>query len=407
VATTPLWQDLCAATSAPSYRFGTQRSTTPVETLKRIKPLLPRAGITRLADITGLDWIGLPVYQAIRPNSRNISVSQGKGLTRAQAKVSALMESLESFHAECIQQQGVLATVGEMCRQIAYDPCALPVVRAPSPSLEADMEYDAYAPPLGEPSLLNDNTCVEWVSATDLTTGQATWLPRELCELDFCVQEQLCAPRFRATSNGLASGNSLAEAVVHGLCEAIERDSLWRLQTVSVEACIDPRSVGARLPELLLERFERVGMSSRIVNATGPTGVPCFVAYMWHAESPGRYFGAGCHPSAITALLRALTEAAQSRLGHIAGSRDDLFRRSYLGGSEWRAAPREQRVIEFHEVSSLKMASWQSAVCELAQRIKVLTGMAPLAVDLQRVEFGLPVTMVVAPGLRLVPPSRR
>src|SRR5215472_9591286 len=101
---TPLWERIVSDTARPRYHFGTQRAAAPDETLRRIKPLLPRAGITRLADVTGLDWIGLPVYQAIRPNSRNISVSQGKGLTRAQAKVSALMESLESFHAECIQQ---------------------------------------------------------------------------------------------------------------------------------------------------------------------------------------------------------------------------------------------------------------------------------------------------------------
>ena len=53
--------------------------------------------------ITGLDWIGIPVYLAVRPNSRNVPVYLGKGLTRAQAQVSALMESLEGFHAEEIR----------------------------------------------------------------------------------------------------------------------------------------------------------------------------------------------------------------------------------------------------------------------------------------------------------------
>jgi ribosomal protein S12 methylthiotransferase accessory factor len=280
------------------------------------------------------------------------------------------------------------------------------VVRAPFSRLERDMEFDAYAPPLGGPSLLNDGTCVEWVPATSLLTGQATWLPRELCELNFCVEERLWPPIFRATSNGLASGNTVAEAVVHGLCEVIERDSLWRLHVSAEEVQIDLDSVRGRLPRLLLDRFAAVGMSTRIVDATGPTGVPCFVAYVWHAESPGRYFGAGCHPSAVTALLRALTEAAQSRLGHIAGSRDDLFRRSYLGGTEWRAT-KATVMSRFEGVRSLKTWSWFEAVSELARRIKLVTGMAPLAVDLRRVEVGLPVTMVVAPGMQLVPPSRR
>ena len=61
--------------------------------------------------ITGLDWIGIPVYQAVRPNSRNGPVSLGKGLTRAQAQVSALMESLAGLHAEEIRLPVVRDTV--------------------------------------------------------------------------------------------------------------------------------------------------------------------------------------------------------------------------------------------------------------------------------------------------------
>ena len=57
-------------------------------------------GITRLGDITGLDYIGIPVVVAVRPNSRSVSVSQGKGLDLHQATASALMEAIEGFHAE-------------------------------------------------------------------------------------------------------------------------------------------------------------------------------------------------------------------------------------------------------------------------------------------------------------------
>jgi ribosomal protein S12 methylthiotransferase accessory factor YcaO len=46
-------------------------------------------GITRLGNITGLDRIGIPVAIAVRPNSRSVSVSQGKGLELPQALASA------------------------------------------------------------------------------------------------------------------------------------------------------------------------------------------------------------------------------------------------------------------------------------------------------------------------------
>jgi len=408
--TTALWSSLVEATDPPHYRFGTHRSVPPGETLRRIRPLLPLAGITRLADVTGLDWIGMPVYQAIRPNSRNISVSQGKGLTRSQAKVSALMESLESFHAEEIRQASVLETLGSMRRRLGYDPYTLPTVAADSTTLRRDLDDDPFAPRVGRPALLRDNTPIDWVSATDLVSGTATWLPKQLCELNFCVDERLCPPLFRASSNGLSSGNTTAEAIVHGLCEVIERDSLWRVQARQLEdrRRIDIGTIRPRLARQVLERFASKGMHTRVVDATGPTGVPCFAAYLSHVDSPGRYFGAGCHPNRVTALLRALTEAAQSRLGHIAGSRDDLFRRSYQPSAlDARTPAGHSAARSFGRVLSVQTKGWFATTSDLVRRIVAVTGMAPMAVDLRRADFGMPVVMVVAPGLRLVPPSRR
>src|SRR5262249_47188814 len=45
-----------------SFVEGTHRTVRPEETLARYTPLLDRMGITRIANITGLDHIGIPVY---------------------------------------------------------------------------------------------------------------------------------------------------------------------------------------------------------------------------------------------------------------------------------------------------------------------------------------------------------
>src|SRR5713226_979938 len=82
------------------FRRGTHRTVDPADTLARIRPHAARMGITRLGNITGLDRIGIPVAVAVRPNSRSVSVSQGKGLDLPQAMASALMEACEGFHAE-------------------------------------------------------------------------------------------------------------------------------------------------------------------------------------------------------------------------------------------------------------------------------------------------------------------
>src|SRR6478609_6614344 len=57
-------------------------------------------GITRAADVTGLDTIGLPVYTSCRPPGTVITVSAGKGLTKQAAKAGAILEGVELWAAE-------------------------------------------------------------------------------------------------------------------------------------------------------------------------------------------------------------------------------------------------------------------------------------------------------------------
>src|SRR2546428_13701976 len=79
---------------------GTIRHCSPQETLARVRPLFPMFGITRLANVTGLDRIGIPVWLCIRPNARCLSVSQGKGLDDDLARVSAVLGAIGLPHAE-------------------------------------------------------------------------------------------------------------------------------------------------------------------------------------------------------------------------------------------------------------------------------------------------------------------
>src|SRR5690348_14046408 len=99
------------------YTSGTHRVCTPEETVARVLPLAAHMGITRVANVTGLDHVGIPVVAVARPNSRSVAVSQGKGLTLAAAKASGLMEAVELWHAEHITKPVKLATWEEMRRE--------------------------------------------------------------------------------------------------------------------------------------------------------------------------------------------------------------------------------------------------------------------------------------------------
>ena len=87
----------------PVKYFGcTHRAISPEETIKMVKDKLKAAGVTRIAEITHLDRVGIPVYSAIRPSAAEgaVSIYAGKGATKDQAKASAMMEAFERYSAE-------------------------------------------------------------------------------------------------------------------------------------------------------------------------------------------------------------------------------------------------------------------------------------------------------------------
>ncbi|HJJ55066.1 MAG TPA: methanogenesis marker 1 protein, partial [Methanocorpusculum sp.] len=83
--------------SSPKVYTGwTERSADPADTLARIEKFTTEAGITRVADITDLDRLGIPVYSCIRPAAADgaISVYNGKGGTEEEARAAGIMEGI-------------------------------------------------------------------------------------------------------------------------------------------------------------------------------------------------------------------------------------------------------------------------------------------------------------------------
>lgn len=296
-----------------------ERARPAYETWDRIAPMLTSLGITRVGDITGLDRIGIPVWIAVRPNSRTLSVSQGKGLDSWAARVSAAMESIENALAERPRLTLEFATYAELSgRERVVDIAALPRPRV---------------------SLFGSKRPLFWTEATDWTTRAAVWVPYELVYADATVPWLPGSGSFLTSTNGLASGNNLDEAVLHGLCEVIERDalSLWdHFPREQREARrLDLGSIDAPIIIALLDRFRAANIRPIVWDVTSDIAIAAFRAVIHDEEADAvsrpfpAAFGAGCHPDRAVAIARALTEAAQSRLTVIAGSRDDFGRKRY------------------------------------------------------------------------------
>lgn len=366
--------------------------------LMRLRSSMRVAGITRVANITGLDNVGIPVALVHRPNSRSLSVSQGKGVSPLLAKISAVMESLEQFHAERVTAPLRLASYAELSSsRDVVDPNGLPRSR-----------------PFDEAARLL------WVTALEWGASRPVEVPFELVHLDFRVPLPEGSGYFLSSSNGLASGATLVDAVAHGVWELIERDSLALFYERSPHEQATRRlrlaSVDDACCTSLLAKFERAGVGVALWDMTTEIGVPAFLCSVGEqAFDPLRRVGLargyGCHPERGVALRRAVTEAAQSRLTRIAGSRDDLQPgdvdavRSEESIEHQRAhvdqeplAPHDFRGIESRSVTD-KTAALDWTLERLARAGFART----LVVDLSRDDFPISVARALIPGLEGFP----
>ena len=305
-------------TAHKGYRYDTDRLVPPAVTLERVRPLLPAMGITRIANVTGLDVVGVPVVMVCRPNSRGLAVAQGKGLTLDAAKASAVMESIECYHAEHV---------------------TLPLVLGSYQELRADRPLvDAFSLPTAAGVGFRGDRTLLWVQGRNLLDGEPIWVPYDVVHTDFTYESRLGRPMFDTTSHGLASGNHPLEATSHALCELIERDATarWSASTVAVRRAtrVDTGTVDDPGCREMLDRISAAGLAVMVWDLTSDVGLPVVASVV--AEDPRRAVmplyaasGYGCHPRREIALLRAVSEAVQSRLTFISGSRDDLLRTDY------------------------------------------------------------------------------
>lgn len=379
-----------------SFRRGTHRTISPEDTLARIAPKAPQAGITRLGNVTGLDRIGIPVTVAVRPNSRSVSVSQGKGLGLSQAFASALMEAIELFHAEQPVGRVVEASFLELSEN----------ARVVRPALLSSGEISS----LGRARM-------RWIEGYDLLAREACWVPWDVVHTDYTLPTRHNIERhhFVTGSNGLASGNHLAEAVSSAICELVERDAVavWNARNIRERSrgSLDTGSINDGDCRSLLELYEAAQIQPRLWDVTSDIGIPAFVCDIPAAgddefSALRRFRGAGCHPDRAVALARALTEAAQIRLTYIAGIRDDLPASDYtetteqkLGAALLDAASQAARARSFQDIPSRTTDDVAIDLRWELERLRAIGIEQVVAVDLTRPEFGIPVVKVVVPGL--------
>ncbi|MEM8570025.1 MAG: YcaO-like family protein [Pseudomonadota bacterium] len=367
------------------------------QTLQTVEKTAHDIGVTRIANVTGLDRIGIPTCMVVRPGSKSLSVSQGKGRTWKAAKVSGLMEAIELFHAENLPS-GQLIRACDFGKSEAI-PNLLDLSIRASSRVSADHE-------------------IECLPARELTTQALRFVPRELIDLDTTSGSRRDRI-FRSSTVGLAAGNTLGESVLHGLLEVVESDcvSFWQVRRLIDEDThcrkLNLCSVSDHDSQSLISLIARAGLDLSVWYISDYHEIPCFMATISDQSVssgfPKECNGFGCHVSKSVALCRALLEAAQSRLTAYWGVRDDLSWQYYLKEKDkWSSLTHRQPESEHRHTGILsynnirEMDGTKTVEASLSWTTSELSkaGIENVNyVDLTSSEFKVPVTFTVVPRM--------
>jgi ribosomal protein S12 methylthiotransferase accessory factor len=328
----------------------------PVEAFFKISSWAQFANVTRLAETTRLDKACLPTFYAVRPQAIHPSaiISSGKGTTRASAALSALFEAHERWAAERPPDDPIYATGNELNDGFPGVLCVAP----------------------------------KWLARTERIPWTVSF---ELCEMIPCfvpyqkvafpsIMEASQPSTIESDTNGLASGTNAMEAICSGILELIERDAIQRFARHQ-KAKVDIASLPDALAKVA-DAMRDCGVELSVFWCPSPTGIPVFYCLSRddHFEVSSLFCsGAGAHVSSEIALMRTLTEVAQSRASFISSLREDIsgrieqlegddFERRKQSLSEWFDS--ESSAISFSTIRTFSFPAFSAQLTFIIDRVR-------------------------------------
>jgi oxazoline/thiazoline synthase len=417
--------------SASPVRFsgdGGHRTVPPRETYERLsRHISPITGIVRellpVDETDGLTYsyaaghnFALPGHDLAMLRRTLRGLSGGKGRTEIQARTSAVCEAVERYSGVWRDDrptvQGRLADFDEdgavslpellQYSQAQYD------AREAWNSEGAGGRYNQVPRPY-DPELR-----MAWTPAWSLRDERERLVPASYVWFghpDF-YQHLLCFP----DGNGTASGNTLAEAVLQGFCELVERDSvaLWWYNRLCRPG-VDLDSFGDPYFDRLREFYDARGRSLWLLNLTTDLDIPTFAAVSHRTDghpTEDVILGFGAHLDCRLAASRALTELNQFLpvVSHDApdGStfywEDDEYvvgwwRTARMGAQPWlRPSP----VLPSRGAGDFRAPDADDVRDEVRACVRIAAehGLDVMVTDLSRPDVELRVARVMVPGLR-------
>ena len=370
------------------YILETHRSKTPADTLQFIEKIKETAGMVSFRNATEVDRIGIQVFTCdrIRPDGSATSHT-GKGVSPIQAKVSITMEAIERYCSE-FRKEYLDKLVKGSYRDLkskfnVLDPRDL--------ILSQFSDYD-------------HNKEITWAWGCDLAGEEDILVPA--CAVYHPYHED-GALLTKTHTNGIAAGNTMEEAVIHGLAEVIERDA-WSIAQYTQhfhDAIFIEDDQENEFIIGIFKKFEKAGIEIVAKDITTDVGMPVVAAFsrdlLHQTMAPIDGFGAHLDPKVAT--VRALLEIATTRA---------LFIQKYGIEGMCETAPlylrhgeeEDPRFYAYHQkgIKELEVGYSTDIYEDIQNMISKLRARGlnrVIAVNLTRSDVDIPTVRMIVPGM--------
>lgn len=370
------------------YILETHRSKTPADTLQFVGRIKETAGMLSFRNATEVDRIGIQVFTCdrIRPDG-SMTSHTGKGVSPIQAQVSITMEAIERYSSEF------------------RDEYRDRLVQGSFNNLKS--KFNILNPQemiLSQASDYTHESVIHWAWGCDLAGEEDILVPA--CAVYHPYHEDPVL-LMNTHTNGIAAGNTMEEAVIHGLAEVIERDA-WSIAQYSRkfhDAIFIEDSEENQFIIGIFEMFEKAGIEIVAKDLTTDAGMPVVAAFsrdlVHRTMAPIDGFGAHVDPRVAT--VRALLEIATTRA---------LFIQKYGLEGMCEMVPlymrhgeeEDPRFYAYHQkgIKELEVGYSSDIFEDIKNTISKLRAAGlnrVIAVDLTRSDVGIPTVRMIVPGM--------
>ncbi|HEX6686948.1 MAG TPA: TOMM precursor leader peptide-binding protein [Candidatus Limnocylindrales bacterium] len=401
---------------------GGHRALTPEETFERYRHLVsPISGVVKeirrddrtpaMFNVFRSGPTALPGARSVRGLRAGLAMQNaGKGITSVHAETGALCEALErhcaTFHGD---EETVEASYRSLQGEAIHpDTCQLYHERQFAGRKQWNAGHETFQF-VCDP--FDDNALMNWSAVWSLTQQRRRLMPTAM--LYFGAPRKPGPVMVWSDSNGNAAGTSLEDAVLQGLLELVERDSVaiwWYNRTR--QPAVDLSAFGDPWIDDLRATYAQMGREIWALDLTADLGVPVTAAVSRRLDQPREdiVFGFGAHRDPAVALRRSLTELNQLCSAAFDAFAPDRHRMASVDAKRWwesATIENQQYLLPDPGRPARRPGDYGYRPCDdIRDDVDILhaglreVGLELLVLNQTRPDIGLPAVKVVVPGLR-------